>query len=178
MPAVHLVVEPAHGGGVEAAGQKAEGFGQSPMLAERARVRHGHGVVGREIAPIVLEDHEVLGGDEAVRRAAHHEVHLALGEGLVEKTQVHLARREAKPEAVGGQEAAHPVLAFEELAEKAHADRGGMRGEIRDPGDVPRGGVGPAHDQGEGVVETQGIADLEARGGVAGADREKHRGRV
>ena len=50
----------------------------SPGCAAQARRVHDrHRVVGREVAAVVLQHDQVERGDQAVGRAAHHEVHLA-----------------------------------------------------------------------------------------------------
>ena len=161
--AVHGQVHAAHRGGVDRALEPAQRLAESRMAGDRLRPADHDRLIRRKVPTVVLEDDEVMGGDQSVGGAADHEIDLLGEEGLVEEPEVHLARGRTEAKAVGLREAGHAVVALQELAEEADPQRRRVPGKVGDARDAEAPGRRPRHDERESVVEPERLADLESQ---------------
>src|SRR5215472_16637585 len=85
-------------------------------------------LVGWKVVPVVVEDEEVEGGNEAVGGVAGGEVDLTVFEGAGEQAEVHDARRFGETQAVGRGESPVAVGALHEFVSETGTPGGGVLG--------------------------------------------------
>src|SRR6266436_1937647 len=89
MLGVHGVVEVANVSGGELTGEIGEGGTKLGESRESGLADDGDGVVGREVAAVVLEGDKSKGIDEAIRGVARDDVNLMIDESAVDEAEVH-----------------------------------------------------------------------------------------
>ena len=124
--------------------------------AEGFVAHEGHGLVGREVMAVIIENREMKGLNGTVGGVGGDHVDLVRVESAVEETEVHGARVSIEAEAVGGFEAVKTVGTLLEFVTdtETHLRREG-RG-LAEGSDMEALGVVRANDHGERVVETKG----------------------
>ena len=118
------IVEAADIAGRKFAGEISEGGAELGKSGERRLPNDRHGVVWREIVPVVDEGDEAKSVDEPVGRVAGDDVYLMIDEGTVDKSEVHDFGRFCEMQAVVLGEARKSVGAFEEFVADAGAPLG------------------------------------------------------
>ena len=155
VPDVSLVVHAPHLRLRDGAGQAVEGGAQLRARAQDRAPRHGHRLVGREEAPIVLELRQPELVDQAVGRVARDQVNLAAGERAVGERQIHLPRRRGEAQPVSPREARVTVLTRHEILPEARAPARRVPRRVRDRPQPEPPRLVTAHQDRERVVEAE-----------------------
>src|SRR5688572_14280450 len=92
MIAIDSVVEPAHFFCSNLAAKRAEDFPQGRMPFESATIHDRNSFIRWEIAFVVFENDKSPGRNNAVGRAARHNVDLLVLESTIEKAEIHQER--------------------------------------------------------------------------------------
>ena len=143
--------------------------------------RHRHGVVRREVVPVVLEHRQVVGVDQAARRVAGDQIHLPLGERAVDQRQVHRPRRRGEVQAVASARPGIAVGALQELVAEAGAASCAPAGAASSIVCSPsRRGIVAADEDRERVLEAERIEQRQPglRRSAGGSRRARVRGSV
>src|SRR6266700_3113334 len=97
---IDRVIQVAHVGGREFAGEISEGGAKLREAGESGLANDGDGVVGRKVVTVVGEGDKAEGVDEGVRGIAGDNVDLVIEEGAVDEAEVHHVGLPGEVEAV------------------------------------------------------------------------------
>src|SRR5438552_47824 len=125
------------------------------VALERRDTHHRRRLVGREVAPVVLERDEAQRRDLPVGGIARDHIHLALRQGAVGAAQVHRGRRRGEAEPVDPGQPREAVGALEKLVAEARVPARRHPAQVRNRLQPVAPGVGRAHQDGERVVEPE-----------------------
>lgn len=146
-------VEMAHIVGGDFAGEISQGASELRKFFEREMANDGDGIIGREIAEVIVERNEMQRVNETVRGIAGDYVDLMIDKGAIEEAKIHDAGLRGKAEAVTIGPAAKTVGTLEEFITDADAESRSYGGEVAHGAEVVAGGIGMAHDHGERICE-------------------------
>jgi len=179
MKSIDRVIQVAHVGGGEFAGEISEGGAELGEAGESGLANDGDGVVGRKVVAVVGECDKAEGVDEAVRGIAGDNVDLMIEEGAVDEAEVHHVRLPGEVEAVQTGQGAEAVGALEEFVADAGAPLRRDGSDIRNRAKVKVFRVVAADDHGKSVFEAQRLGDFEMKAiGVELLDAVVDRGRI
>src|SRR5437899_9868310 len=100
MQSIDRVIQVAHVGGREFAGEISEGGAERGEAGESGLANDGDGVVGRKVVAVVGEGDKAEGVDEAIGGIAGDNVDLMIEEGAVDEAEVHHVRLPGEVKAV------------------------------------------------------------------------------
>src|SRR5579872_5493651 len=155
MLAVHGVVQGAHVLIGNLSRQWGQGVAQLGMAGQRLLAHDGYGVVGREVALVVLEHSQIEHRNEAVGGVAGGQVNLLIHQGAVEQAQVHNQRRPGEAEAVGRHQALVAVRALHKFVAEPGAPLRRVLRRLRNGGQMQAARVRPTNFDGKCVIEAK-----------------------
>src|SRR6266705_2276277 len=118
---IDRVIQVAHVGGGEFAGEISEGGAELREAGESGLANDWDCVVGRKVVAVVGEGDKAEGVDEAVRGIAGDNIDLMIEEGAVDEAEVHHVGLPGEVEAVQTAQGAEAVGALEEFVADAGA---------------------------------------------------------
>ena len=130
MQSIDRVIQVAHVGGREFAGEISEGGAERGEAGESGLANDGDGVVGRKVVAVVGEGDKAEGVDEAIGGIAGDNVDLMIEEGAVDEAEVHDFGRFGEVEIVAIAPATEAVGTLEEFVADAGAPFGGKRYDV------------------------------------------------
>ncbi len=161
MLAVDRVVESAHVIIGNLSGEFVERGSTSGMACQHLLSHDRHSLIGREVVAIVLQNKQIQRGDKAVGDVSCGQIDLFVLERAGEQAQVHDARGLGETQAVGGGQALVAVGTLHELVAESGAPLRSVGGGLRDGLQAEPAGVVAADLDGEGVIESERLADRE-----------------
>src|SRR5580693_8746434 len=151
------VVEAAHVGGGELAGEIGEGRAELRKLLEGGLANDRDGVVGREIVAVTFECDEAEEIDKAVGGVSGDDVYLMIDESAVDEAEVHDFGSFGEAKIVAVAPATEAVGALEKFIADADAPFGRERCDVGNFLEMEFFCVVAANNHGEGVFETEGL---------------------
>ena len=171
MLAIHRVVEAAHVVIGNLSCQFIQRLSHLRMACQHLRPNDRHGFVRREVVAIVFQNEQIQRGDQSIGGISRCEVHLLVLESARQQAQVHDARGLGEAQAVGCGQALVTIGTLHELVTEAGAPLRRVGGCLGDGLQAEPAGVFAADLDGEGVIESESLSDLEIETpGVFGLD--------
>ena len=169
--AVDRVVELAHVVIGNLSREFIQRFSHLRMARQHLLPNDRHGLVRREVVAIVFQNEQIQRRDQSVGGISCGEVHLFVLERAGQQAQVHDARGFGEAQAVGCGQALVAVGTLHELVAEAGAPLRRIGGGLGDGLQAEAARVFAADLDGEGVIESESLADLEIETpGVFGLD--------